>query len=114
MEKFKEGDMIKVTKDEESGIGFVFNTYTENPERGIFAASIAWRNGGCTNMHLSKLDTIEKIGLFTEDKGRSIIKELDEFAAGLDKYSLGLPGGIDHTGEMVHIIKMGLINETVD
>jgi hypothetical protein len=114
MEKFKEGDMIRVTKDGESGIGFVFNTYTEKPENGIFAASIAWRNGGCTNMHLSKLDTIEKIGFFTEEKGRTIIKDLNEFALGLDKYSLGLPGGIDHTGEMIHIIKMGLINETVD
>jgi hypothetical protein len=115
MEKFKDGDMIKVTKDEVSGIGFIYSTYLEKPEEGILLASIAWSDGGSSDgILLGRFKTIEKLGFFTEEKGREIIKDLNEFALGLDKYSLGLPGGIDHTGEMIHIIKMGLVNETVD
>jgi hypothetical protein len=115
MEKFKPGDMVSVTTENACGVGFVYNTYTEKPEQGILVASIAWSDGGCTDgISLWDFKTIEKIGVLTEKKGKSIIKELDEFALGLDEYSLGLPGGVDHTGEMIHIIRMGLINETVD
>ena len=115
MEKFKPGDMVSVTTENRTGIGFVYNTYTEKPEERILVASIVWSNGGCTDgIYLWEFKTIEKTGVLTEEKGKSIIKELDEFASDLDKYSLGLPGGVDHTGEMIHIIRMGLINETVE
>jgi hypothetical protein len=115
MSNFKPGDMVSVTTENACGVGFVYNTYTEKPEQGILVASIAWSDGGATGgIPLWDFKTVEKIGVLTEKKGKSIIKELDGFAAGLDKYSLGLPNGVDHTGEMIHIIRMGLTAETVD
>ena len=115
MEKFKAGDMVSVTTENSSGIGFLYNTYPEQPEQGMVVASIAWSNGGSTDgLAIPEFKTIEKLGLLTEEKGKSIIKELDEFATSLDKYSLGLPDGVDHTGEMIHIIRIGLIGETVE
>ncbi len=115
MKTFKAGDMIAVTTVNASGVGFIYNTYPEQPDMGVLRASIAWSDGGCSDgLIISEFKTIEKTGVLTEEKGKSIIKELDEFVAGLDKYSLGLPSGVDHTGEMIHIIRMGLINETVE
>jgi hypothetical protein len=115
MEKFKPGDMVSVTTENSYGVGFVYNTYTEKPEQGILVASIAWSNGGCTGgIPLWDFKTIEKTGVLTEEKGKAIIKELDGFDAGLEKCSLDIPSGVDHTGEMIHIIRMGLIAETVD
>lgn len=115
MKTFKAGDMIVVTTVNASGVGFVYNTDPSQPDMGVLRASIAWSNGGCIDgINLSEFKTIEKTGVLTEEKGKSIIKELDEFAAGLDKYSLGLPSGVDHTGEMIHIIRIGLIAETVE
>ena len=115
MERFKAGDMVSVTTENSSGVGFVYNTDSKNPEEGVLRVSIAWSNGGSSDdLAISEFKTIEKVGLLTEEKGKSIIKELDEFATGLDKYSLGLPDGVDHTGEMIHIIRTGLIGETVE
>jgi hypothetical protein len=123
MEKFKAGDMVSVTTENSSGIGFLYNTSPEFPENGMVAASIILNNGvSMDGLSLSDFKTIEKVGLLTEEKGRAIIKELDEFATGLDKCSLGLPkwvtqgslNGVDHTGEMIHIIRIGLIGETVE
>ena len=115
MERFKAGDMIVATTVNASGVGFIYNTYPEQPDMGVLRASIAWSDGGCSDgLAIPEFKTIEKLGLLTEEKGRSIIKELDEFATGLDKYSLGLPDGVDHTGEMIHIIRIGLIGETVE
>lgn len=114
MEKFKAGDMVRVTTENSSGIGFLYSTHPD-PAEAMIAASIILSNGvSMDGISLSEFKTIEKVGLLTEEKGRSIIKELDEFAAGLDKYSLGLPNGVDHTGEMIHIIRIGLIGETVE
>ena len=42
MEKFKPGDMVSVTTENRTGIGFVYNTYMERPEEGILVASIVW------------------------------------------------------------------------
>jgi len=115
MEKFKAGDMVSVTTENSSGIGFLYNTSPEFPENGMVAASIILNNGvSMDGLSLSDFKTIEKVGLLTEAKGRAIIKELDEFATRLDKCSLGLPDGVDHTGEMIHIIRIGLIGETVE
>ena len=114
MEKFKAGDMVSVTTENSSGIGFLYSTHPD-PAEAMIAASIILSNGvSMDGISLSEFKTIEKVGLLTEEKGKSIIKELDEFAAGLDKYSLGLPDGVDHTGEMIHIIRTGLIGETVE
>ena len=114
MEKFKAGDMVRVTTENSSGIGFLYSTHPD-PAEAMIAASIILSNGvSMDGISLSEFKTIEKVGLLTEEKGKSIIKELDEFAAGLDKYSLGLPDGVDHTGEMIHIIRIGLIGETVE
>lgn len=115
MERFKAGDMVRVTTENSSGVGFVYNTDSKNPEEGVLRVSIAWSNGGSSDgLAIPEFKTIEKVGLLTEEKGKSIIKELDEFATGLDKYSLGLPDGVDHTGEMIHIIRICLIGETVE
>jgi len=115
MGTLKAGDMVMVTTQNANGVGFIYNTYPDKPEEGVLRASIAWSDGGCSDgLVISEFKTIEKTGVLTEEKGKEIIRELDEFASGLDKYSLGLPGGVDHTGEMVHIIRMGLINETVE
>jgi len=123
MEKFKAGDMVSVTTENSSGIGFLYNTSPEFPENGMVAASIILNNGvSMDGLSLSDFKTIEKVGLLTEAKGRAIIKELDEFSIGLDKYSLDIPkwvtqgslNGVDHTGEMIHIIRIGLIGETVE
>ena len=115
MERFKAGDMIAVTTVNSSGIGFIYNTYPDQPEMGVLRASIAWSDGGCSDgLVISEFKTIEKTGVLTEEKGKSIIEELDEFSKGVDKYSLGLPDFADHTGEMIHIIRIGLINKTVD
>ena len=115
MERFKAGDMVTVETENSTGIGFVYNTDSAQPECGVLRVSVAWSNGGCSDgLVLSEFKTIEKVGLLTGEKGKSIIKELDEFATGLDKYSLGLPDGVDHTGEMIHIIRIGLIGETVE
>ena len=115
MEPFKAGDMIAVTTVNSSGIGFIYNTYPEQPEMGVLRASIAWSDGGCSDgLIISEFKTIEKTGVLTEEKGKFIIEELDEFAKGVDKYSLGLPDFADHTGEMIHIIRIGLIDQTVD
>ena len=114
MERFKAGDMVRVTTENSSGIGFLYSTHPD-PAEAMIAASIILSNGvSMDGISLSEFKTIEKVGLLTEEKGKSIIKELDEFAAGLDKYSLGLPDGVDHTGEMIHIIRIGLIGETVE
>ena len=114
MRTFKAGDMIVVTTVNASGIGFIYNTYPEQPEMGVLRASIAWSDGGCSDgLVISEFKTIEKTGVLTEEKGKTIIKELDEFCKGVDKYSLGLPDFADHTGEMIHIIRIGLIDETV-
>lgn len=117
MSNFKPGDMVSVTTENSYGVGFVYNTYTEKPEQGILVASIAWSNGGATGgIPLWDFKTIEKIGVLTEKKGKSIIKELDELTAGLemDKNSIGLFNCVDHTGEKIHIIRLGLMSETVD
>jgi hypothetical protein len=116
MGNFKGGEMIKVTTQDASGIGFVYNTDPTQPECGVLRASIAWSDGGCSDgLVLSEFKTIEKTGVLTEEKGKSIIKELGEFASGVDRCNpLDLPGGPDHTGEMIHIIRIGLITETVD
>jgi hypothetical protein len=115
MEQFKAGDMVKVSTENLNGIGFVYNTDPVQPECGVLRVSVAWNSGGCIDgIGISEFKTIEKTGVLTEEKGKAIIKELDEFCSGLDKYSLGLPSGVDHTGEMIHIIRMGLINETVE
>ena len=114
MEKFKAGDMVSVTTENSSGIGFLYSTHPD-PAEAMVAASIILSDGvSMDGLSLSDFKTIEKVGLLTEEKGRSIIKELDGFASGLDKYSLGLPDGVDHTGEMIHIIRIGLIGETVE
>ncbi len=116
MEEFKAGDMIKVTTAQYGGgIGFIYNTDSAQPECGILRASISWCDGGCSDgLVISEFKTIEKTGVLTEEKGKTIIKELDEFCKGVDKYSLGLPDFADHTGEMIHIIRIGLIGETVE
>ena len=114
MEKFKAGDMVSVTTENSSGIGFLYSTHPD-PAEAMVAASIILSDGvSMDGLSLSDFKTIEKVGLLTEEKGRTIIKELNEFATGLDKYSLGLPDGVDHTGEMIHIIRIGLIGETVE
>lgn len=114
MENFKAGDMVNVTVENSSGVGFVYNTDPIQPECGVLRVSIAWSNGGCSDgLPISGFKTIEKTGVLTEEKGKLIIDSLDDFASGLDKYSLGLPCGPDHSGEMIHIIRMGLIAETV-
>ena len=114
MEKFKAGDMVRVTTENSSGIGFLYSTHPD-PAEALVAESIILSDGvSMDGLSLSDFKTIEKVGLLTEEKGRTIIKELNEFATGLDKYSLGLPDGVDHTGEMIHIIRIGLIGETVE
>ena len=115
MEKFKAGDMITVETENSSGIGFIYNTDSAQPECGVLVASVVWSNGGCSDgLAISEFKTIQKTGILTEGKGKIIIKELDKFAKSVDKYSLGLPDFADHTGEMIHIIRMGLITETVE
>ena len=115
MENFKAGDMVSVTTENSAGIGFLYNTYPEQPELGMVVASIAWHNGGSTDgLIIPEFKTIEKVGLLTEKKGKSIVNEIGEFARGLDSYSFGLPDGVDHTGEMIHIIRIGLIGETME
>ena len=115
MERFKAGDMVTVETENSTGIGFVYNTDSAQPECGVLRVSVAWSNGGCSDgLIISEFKTIEKTGVLTEEKGKSIIEELDEFSKGVDKYSLGLPDFADHTGEMIHIIRIGLINKTVD
>jgi hypothetical protein len=115
MEQFKAGDMVRVFTQNANGIGFIYNTDPVQPECGVLRASIAWSDGGCSDgLVISEFKTVEKIGVLTEEKGKAIIRELDEFASGVDKYCLGLPDFADHTGEMIHIIRMGLINETVE
>lgn len=115
MKTFKAGDMVMVTTQDASGVGFIYNTDPKNPERGVLRASIAWSEGlSSDGLVISEFKTIEKTGVLTEGKGKAIISELNEFSQGLDRYSLGLPNGVDHTGEMIYIIKMGLISETVD
>jgi hypothetical protein len=113
---FKAGDMIKVTTSQYgTGIGFVYNTDQVQPECGVLRASIAWSDGGCSDgLVISEFKTVEKTGMLTEEKGKAIIEELHEFASSVDKYSLGLPDFADHTGEMIHIIRIGLIAETVE
>jgi len=122
MEKFKACDMVSVTTENSSGIGFLYSTHPD-PAEAMVAASIILSDGvSMDGLSLSDFKTIEKVGLLTEEKGRSIIKELNEFATGLDKYSLDIPkwvtqgslNGVDHTGEMIHIIRIGLIGETVE
>ena len=114
MEKFKAGDMVRVTTENSSGIGFLYSTHPD-PAEAMVAASIILSDGvSMDGLSLSDFKTIEKVGLLTEEKGRSIIKELNGFATGLDKCSLGLPDGVDHTGEMIHIIRIGLIGETAE
>ncbi len=115
MEKIKAGDMVSVETADSKGIGFVYNTYPEQPEMGVLRASISWSDGGCSDgLVLSEFKRIEKTGVLTEEKGKAIIEELHEFASSVDKYSLGLPDFADHTGEMIHIIRIGLIAETVE
>lgn len=115
MKNFKAGDMIMVTTVNASGVGFVYNTDPVQPDMGVLRASIAWSDGGCSDgLVLSEFKTVEKTGVLTEKKGKAIIEELNEFASALDKYSLGLPDFANHTGEMIHIIRIGLIAETVE
>ena len=115
MEIFKAGDMVTVETENSTGIGFVYNTDSAQPECGVLRVSVAWSNGGCSDgFTISEFKRIEKTGVLTEEKGKTIIKELHEFASAVDKYSLGLPDFADHTGEMIHIIRIGLIDETVD
>lgn len=115
MDGFKAGDMVSVEGRNNKGVGFVYNTDPVQPGCGVLKVSIAWSDGGCTDgLNLNDFRKVEKVGLLTDEKGKKIIHELDEFCTGLDKYSLGLPSGVDHTGEMIYIIKMGLIDETVD
>jgi hypothetical protein len=112
MPNLKSGDMVSITTENSSGIGFLYNTNQENPSLGVLAASVVLTNGVCmSGLSMSDLKTVERIGLLTEVKGRRIIKDLDEFASGLDKYSLGLPNGVDHSGEMIHLIRMGLLGD---
>ena len=106
--------MVRVTTENSSGIGFLYSTHPD-PAEAMVAASVILSDGvSMDGLSLSDFKTIEKVGLLTEEKGRSIIKELNEFATGLDKFSLGLPDGVDHTGEMIHIIRIGLIGETAE
>jgi hypothetical protein len=115
MEKFKAGDMVTVETENSTGIGFVYNTDSAQPECGVLRVSVAWSNGGCSDgLAISEFKKIEKSGVLTEEKGKVIIEELHEFASSVDKYSLGLPDFADHTGEMIHIIRIGLIAETVE
>jgi len=115
MPNLKSGDMVSITTENSSGIGFLYNTNPENPSQGVLAASIVLANGVCmSGLSMSDLKTVERIGLLTEVKGRRIINDLDEFASGLDKYSLGLPNGVDHSGEMIHLIRMGLLGDELD
>ena len=107
--------MVSITTDNSSGIGFLYNTNPENPSQGVLSASVVLTNGVCmSGLSMSDLKTVERIGLLTEVKGRRIIKDLAEFASGLDKYSLGLPNGVDHSGEMIHLIRMGLLGDELD
>lgn len=117
MERFKAGDMVSVTTENSSGVGFVYNTDSKNPEEGVLRVSIAWSNGGSSDdLAISEFKTIEKAGVFTEEKGKSIIKDLNQLTDGLemDKNSIGLFNCVDHTGEMVYQIRLGLIGETVE
>ena len=115
MKTFKAGDMVRVTTQDASGIGFIYNTDPKKPEQGVLRASIAWSEGlSSDGLIISEFKTIEKTGVLTEEKGKAIFKEIGEFTRGLDRYSLGLPNGVDHTGEMIHIMRIGLIDETVD
>jgi hypothetical protein len=115
MPNLKSGYMVSITTENSSGIGFLYNTNPENPSQGVLAASIVLANGVCmSGLSMSDLKTVERIGLLTEVKGRRIIKDLDEFASGLDKHSLGLPNGVDHSGEMIHLIRMGLLGDELD
>lgn len=117
MTNFKEGDMVSVTTQNLTGVGFVYNTDSKNPEEGVLRVSIAWSNGGSSDgLAISEFKTIEKAGVFTEEKGKSIIKDLNQLTAGLemDKNSIGLSNSVDHTGEMIYLIRLGLIDETVE
>jgi hypothetical protein len=119
MEKFKAGDMVTVETENSIGIGFVYNTYPEQPECGVLRVSVAWSNGGCSDgFAITEFKKIEKSGVLTEEKGKSIIRDLDELTTGLemDKNSVGLSlfDCVDHTGEMVYQIRLGLIGETVE
>ena len=115
MPNLKSGDMVSITTENSSGIGFLYNTNQENPSQGVLAVSVVLANGVCmSGLSMSDLKTVERIGLLTEVKGREIIRSLDEFSTGLDKYSLGLPNGVDHSGEMIHLIRMGLLGDELD
>jgi hypothetical protein len=115
MPNLKSGDMVSITTENSSGIGFLYNTNPENPSQGVLAVSVVLTNGVCmSGLSMSDLKTVERIGLLTEVTGRRIIKDLDEFASGLDRYSLGLPNGVDHSGEMIHLIRMGLLGDELE
>lgn len=104
--------MVSITTENSSGIGFLYNTNPENPSQGVLSASVVLANGVCmSGLSMSDLKTVERIGLLTEVKGRDIIRSLNEFSTGLDKC---LPNGVDHSGEMIHLIRMGLLGDELD